>query len=390
MHPPAGRCMHRPGILIIDMGLGELHDASKVVALGRPEDAGSPVNVGLTLTSTYRLGGEINYARDGNAGWTALECALGALEGGDALVFSSGMAAVAAVLETLPAGALVVASQIAYHGVHVLMRDRVAAGRIETRLVDARDVAAVADAVTGAALVWLETPMNPLLDVADIAALSEAAHAAGAAVIVDSTLATPLRQRPLELGADLVLHSATKFIGGHSDLLLGAVVTADPGRRDALLRRRTIDGSIPGALEAFLALRGLRTLAVRLDRAEQNAGELASRLAGHPGVARVRYPGLPDDPAHEVARRQMSGFGAMVAFETIGDAASADAVCDRVELVTPATSLGGVETLIERRARYPGDAEAGVPQTLLRLSVGIEDVEDLWRDLAAAFDSIGG
>lgn len=370
---------------------GGLQPASKVVSLGRPpDDPGSAVNVGLTLSSTYRIGGEINYARDGNAGWTALEHALGGLEGGHALVFASGMAAVAAVLETLPPGALVAASQTAYHGVHVLMRDRAAGGRLQTRFVDVRDVPAVEEACAGATLLWLETPINPLMDVADIAALSEVAHAAGASVIVDSTLATPLRQRPLELGADLVLHSATKFIGGHADLLLGAVVTADPARRDALLHRRTTDGSTPGALEAFLALRGLRTLAVRLDRAEQNAGELARRLATHPSVSRVRYPGLPDDPAHEIARRQMSGFGAMIAFETIGDAASADAVCERVVLVTPATSLGGVETLIERRARYPGDAAAGTPPTLLRLSVGIEDVDDLWRDLAAALDSIRG
>ncbi len=209
-------------------------------------------------------------------------------------------------------------------------------------------------------------------------------------MLVDSTLATPLRQLPLELGADLVLHSATKFIGGHADLLLGAVLTRDPARAQDLIHRRQTDGSTPGALEAFLALRGLRTLAVRLDRAERSAGELARRLLTHPAVTRVRYPGLPEDPGHELAGRQMSGFGAMLAFETVGDAAAAERVCDRVELITHATSLGGVETLLERRARYPAEQAAGTPPTLIRLSVGIEDVEDLWSDLQRALEGVAG
>jgi cystathionine gamma-synthase len=361
---------------------------SLVVSLGRPDGPGSPVNVPLTLSSTYRVGGELGYARDGNDGWAALEEAVGVLEGGSAVAFASGMAAVAAVLETLGRRALVVASRVVYHGVRVLMDERAAGGRLRVREVDALDLDAVDAACEGAELLWLETPMNPLLDIADIAALSAVAHARGAAVIVDSTLATPLRQLPLDLGADLVLHSATKFIGGHSDLLLGVVVTRDPQRARALAHRRQIDGSTPGALEAFLALRGLRTLAVRLDRAEQSAAELARRLAAHSAVTRVRYPGLPDDPGHALARAQMSGFGAMLAFETIGDARTADLVCERVELITHATSLGGVETLLERRARYPGDAAAGTPPTLIRLSVGIENVEDLWSDLEGALDSV--
>jgi cystathionine gamma-synthase len=367
-----------------------LHPDSLVVALGRPAGPGSPVNVPLTLTSTYRVGGELGYARDGNPGWAAVEAALGALEGAGAVSFASGMAAAAAVLDTLGPGAVVVCSQVAYHGVHVLMRERAGAGRLRARLVDALDVDAVRSACAGAELLWLETPMNPLLEIADIAALSAAAHEQGAVVIVDSTLATPLRQRPLELGADLVLHSATKFIGGHSDLLLGIVVARDPARVDALMHRRQIDGSTPGALESFLALRGLRTLAVRLDRAEATAGELALRLAGHPAVIRVRYPGLPDDPGNALASAQMGGFGAMLAFETIGGVETAEAVCDRVSLITHATSLGGVETLLERRARYPGDAAAGTPPTLIRLSVGIENVEDLWADLERALDSVRG
>jgi len=361
---------------------------SLLVALGRPHSAGSPVNEPLPLTSTYRAGGELVYARDGNAGWQALETVVGALEGGSAVAFASGMAAVAAALETLPAGALVAHSRVAYHGVAVLLHDREAAGRLRVRAVDTLDHGAVAAACEGAALLWVETPTNPLLGVVDIAALSEVAHARGAAVIVDSTLATPLRQRPLDLGADLVLHSATKYMGGHSDLLLGVVVTREPELLGALVHRRRIDGSTPGALEAFLALRGLRTLSVRLERAERSAGELARRLAAHPAVTRVRYPGLPGDPGNELAKRQMSGFGAMVAFETVGDADSAERVCAGVELITHATSLGGVETLLERRARYPAEVAAGTPETLIRMSVGIEDVEDLWRDLARALDAV--
>jgi len=363
---------------------GSLRDDSLVVALGRPHAPGAPLSVPLHAASTYRAGGERGYGRDGNPGWDALEAALGALEGGTAVTFASGMAAAAAVLETLAPGALVIASQVAYHGVRVLLDERARAGRLRVRHVDAREPAAVAAACPGAALLWIETPMNPLIEIADIAALAAHARAHGALALVDSTFATPLRQRPLELGADLVLHSATKFIGGHADLLLGAVIAGDPRLAAALAHRRAIEGSTPGVLEAFLALRGLRTLAVRLDRAEASAGTLARRLAAHPLVARVRYPGLPDDPGHELAARQMSGFGAMVAFETVGGAATADAVCARVELITHATSLGGVETLLERRARYAGDAAAGTPPSLIRLSVGIENVEDLWSDLERA------
>ena len=361
-----------------------LRPESLLVAAGRPAGAGDPVNQPLALSSIYRAGGERAYGREGNETWAAFERAVGLLEGGECVAFASGMAAAAALLEALPAGARVAVSGVAYHGVHELVRDRDAAGRISARLVDARDARALAEACAGADAVWLESPTNPLIEVVDIAAAAEAAHAADALLVVDNTFATPLRQRPLALGADVVLHSASKFLGGHSDLLLGALVARDPELAERLRHRRATDGSVPGALEAFLALRGLRTLAVRLDRAERTAGELARRLAAHPAVARVRYPGLADDPGHELAARQMSGPGALLAFETVGDAATAERVCEAVELVTHATSLGGVESLIERRARYPGDAAAGTPPTLLRLSVGIEDPGDLWRDLDRA------
>jgi cystathionine gamma-synthase len=361
---------------------------SLVVAAGRPSGAGEPVNQPVTFASTYRAGGERVYAREGNPSWAAFEEALGVLEGGTCLAFASGMAAAAAALETLPGGAQVAIARVAYHGVHELIRDRSAAGKLAFAEVDATDMAAVEAACEGAALVWLETPMNPLLGIADIAAVSEIAHSHGARVVVDNTFATPLRQRPLALGADVVLHSATKFLGGHSDLLLGALVARDGELVERLRRRRTVDGSVPGAMEAFLALRGLRTLAVRLNRSERSAAELARRLDAHPAIARVRYPGLADHPGHDLAARQMSGFGAMLAFETVGDAADADRVCESVRLATHATSLGGVETLLERRARYQSEARMGTPPTLIRVSVGIEDVDDLWADLEQALSAI--
>ena len=236
-------------------------------------------------------------------------------------------------------------------------------------------------ALPGADVLWVESPTNPLVGVADLPVLTAAGRAAGALVCVDSTWNSPLVLRPLEHGADLVMHSATKYLAGHSDLLMGVLVTDQPELRARLRGRRDLTGALPGALEAYLALRGLRTLSVRMDRAQANAMELARRLSGHPAVARVRYPGLPDDPGHERATRLHDGYGAMISFEVHGDAAAADGVCDRVELITNATSLGGVESLVERRAKYPVDAANGTPENLIRFSVGIEDVEDLWRDL---------
>jgi cystathionine gamma-synthase len=200
--------------------------------------------------------------------------------------------------------------------------------------------------------------------------------------VVDNTFATPLLQRPLELGAEVVVHSVTKFLAGHSDLVMGAVVTGNTDWEEALRRRRSLHGAVPGPLEAFLALRGVRTLAVRLDRAQANAAELARRLAAHPGVSLVRYPGLAEHPGHELASQQMDGFGAMLSFEVHGGAPAADALCDAVRLCVHATSLGGVETLLERRQRWEG--EEATPPGLVRVSVGIEDVEDLWHDLEAA------
>ncbi len=367
---------------------GALRVETRLAILGRGvHRPGQPLNVPIVPASNFRAAPDGSAGReysrdDGTPGWEAFEELIADLEGGPAVSFSSGMAAIAGVLELLPVGARVVAPRDSYTGLRALLEDGAAVGgRWSVRTVDMTDAGALLAAVADADLVWLETPSNPLLDVVDIAEVAAAASAAGALVAVDNTFATPLLQNPLGLGADLVVHSATKFIGGHSDLLLGAVVCRRLEDRARLVRRREVAGATPGALECFLALRGARTLAVRLRQAQDSAGELARRLAAHPAVGRVRYPGLPDDPHHALAARQMRGFGAVLGFE-VADAATADAVCAHVRVVAHATSVGGVESTIERRAKLPGQEH--VPPGLVRLSVGCEHVEDLWADLAAA------
>jgi cystathionine gamma-synthase len=365
-----------------------LEPDSVVVAAGRPHDPGAPINPPVVLSSTYRSTGEVNayFRAEGNDTLAALESALGALEGGTALCFASGLAAVAAVAEGQPVGTVAVVPQVAYSGTLAIFAEQERLGRMRLRPVDIADTEAVRAALPGAGLVWLETMTNPLLAVPDLPVLIAAAHAAGALVGVDATFSTPLLLRSLDLGADIVMHSTTKFIAGHGDLLGGALVARDDDLVERLRERRTNTGGVPGAFDAYLTLRGLRTLAVRLDRAQANAAVLAERLASHSKVTRVRYPGLASDPAHERAARLFRGSGAMLAFEVAGTAADAEAVCARVRLITHATSLGGVETLIERRARYVGDRARGVPETLLRVSVGIENVEDLWADLEHALN----
>lgn len=351
------------------------------------------MNVPLVLASNFRAGTPeepvTEYSRDGGtATWHALEDAVGALEGGTAVAFGSGMGAASAILELVPTGAHVVVPTDSYAGVRGLLADGAAHGRWKVTTVDITDTAATKQAAWTADLLWLESPTNPLMDVADLPELCAFGHSTGALVAVDNTFATPLIQRPLSFGADVVLHSATKFIGGHSDLLLGMAVTSDPAVAGRLERRRKFGGAIPGALEAFLALRGLRTLAVRLARAQESAGVLARRLQAHPAVTRVRYPGLPDDPGHQRAAAQMDGFGAMLSFEVAGGGAAADAVCAAVRIVVSATSLGGVESTMERRAKLAGQEH--VPAGLLRLSVGIEHVDDLWEDLDQALRAAAG
>ncbi|MFN8123097.1 MAG: PLP-dependent aspartate aminotransferase family protein [Thermoleophilia bacterium] len=368
---------------------GALRPETRLVTGGRPPHLGAPLNVPITPASNFRASGPSvdgdahrEYSRDdATPGWDALEAVVGDLEGGTAVAFASGMAAAAAVIDLLPVGSRAVACSDAYTGTRGLLADGRDLGRWSVEFTDTTDTGAALAAMAGADLVWLESPSNPLMEIADLPALCGAARPTGSMVVVDNTFATPLLQRPLALGADVVIHSATKFLGGHSDLLLGIAVSATPELGERLRERRALAGATPGALEAFLALRGIRTLAVRLERSQATAGELARRLDAHPAVGRVRYPGLPADPGHDRAAAQMAGFGAILSFE-LADAATADRVCDAVRVITSATSLGGVETTIERRAKLPGSDH--VPPGLLRVSVGLEHVDDLWADLTAA------
>ncbi|GAA1920303.1 aminotransferase class I/II-fold pyridoxal phosphate-dependent enzyme [Arthrobacter gandavensis] len=362
-----------------------------VVSAGRPErTADSAVNPPIVLTSTF-LGtretreGDRVYGRYSNPTWDPFEEALGALENAElpALVFSSGLAAVIAAMSLIPAGSTLVMPRHSYQGSLLLAAGDARDGRINVRTVDIADTEEVIAALDGAAMLWLESPTNPMLEVAELAVLANAAHRAGALVVVDNTFSTPLVTRPLDLGADVVVHSVTKYLSGHSDVVLGATVTSDPELRARLLTYRSLHGGIGGPFEVWLALRGLRTLALRVQRSMESAMELAGRLAAHPGVEAVRYPGLPQDPGHARAAAQMDGFGSIVCIEVAGGAEGADAVTEKVELWLPATSLGGVESLIERRRRQPAEP-VSVPENLLRLSVGIENVEDLWRDLDQA------
>jgi cystathionine gamma-synthase len=293
------------------------------------------------------------------------------------------MAAINAVLSLVPSKAVVVAPAHPYSGARGRLLQLEQQGRFSVRWIDVTDHDAMLRALDGAHLLMLESPTNPLMEVCDLATACAAARAKGVLTAVDNTFATPLGQRPLALGADLVVHSGTKFLSGHSDVLIGVVVMRESAMGEPLRTERALGGAVSGPFEAFLALRGLRTLAVRMDRAAANAQVLAERLCDHPRVTQVRYPGLTSDPGHDIARRQMTSFGAMIGAIVDGDAAQAERVCENVRLWTHATSLGGVESLIERRARWPFE-HPDLPVNHLRLSVGIEDVDDLWRDLDQA------
>ncbi len=382
-----------------------LSPATRLVHTGRPaRTPGGPLNPSVELSTTLHAAtdevggadaGVVNYARSGVDTWRALEDALGDLEGGTALVFGSGLAAVGAAVEVVLseralAGATgparVVAPVHGYAGTLGLLGHLQDTGRVELVTVDPADTAALVAATAGAHLVWAESPVNPTMEITDLAAVAAAARVAGARTVVDGTYATPLLQHPLALGVDVVVHSVTKAIAGHSDVLMGATVTTDPALAAALHAHRTRSGAVPGPFEAWLALRGLRTLDVRMERAQATARLLAERLGEHPAVSRVRYPGLPGDPGHDVASRQMSGFGSVLAVDLAG-AREAELLAASTRLWTHATSLGGVESLLERRRRHPGEVSS-VPEGLVRLSVGIEAAEDLWADLRQALDRV--
>ena len=346
----------------------DLSPATVAVTAGRPARvADGPLNPPIVMASTYHAGGDVGYGRYGNPTWEMLEAAVGALEGGIATSFASGMAATAAVLDLVPHGGTVVAQEQSYYGTVSLLRQREAVGRLTVRAVDLTDISAARSALAGADMVWAESPTNPLLLLVDLPALMTSARDAGALGVVDSTFSTPVLARPLEFGAAVVVHSATKYLSGHSDLLLGVAVAGTSAVAERLVASRGTQGAVPGTFEAWLALRGLRTLHVRMQRAQGNAAVLAERLVTHASVTAVHYP----------------GSGAMLSMEVRGDAGSADQVCERTALWVNATSLGGVESSLERRRRWPGES-TDVPETLIRLSVGIEDVDDLWADLSAA------
>jgi cystathionine gamma-synthase len=335
---------------------------TRAVAVGRPTAPGAPLNTPLVPTSTYVAGGEYSYAREsGTPTWVALEEAVGALEGGQATAFASGIGAVAAAFELFPIGARVAVPTFSYSGTRALLQHGEKQGRFQVRPLDPEDTAAWQAAADDVDVLWIESPTNPTLHLIDIASLT----GRRAKVVVDNTFATPLVQQPLALGADVVVHSATKLIGGHSDLLLGITVAADETLAQELRDARTRNGATPGALEAWLALRGLRTMPVRLAEQSNTAALLAERLSAHEAVTKVSYPGQ----------------GMMIAFE-LADAPAADRFIAALELIVHATSLGGVESLVERRGRY--ELESHLPAGLIRFSVGLEDPEDLWRDLAQA------
>lgn len=362
------------------------------VHAGRPERTpDGPINPPIVPSSTLHAGGSHGYMRDWNETLEALEVTIGQLEGGTATVYSSGMAAANAVFDLVPLGGVIVASKHSYAAVGTRLAELAQRGQIELRLADVTDATDVANKISGdgkpANLVWIESPTNPLLEICDIRAAAHAAHSAGALLAVDNTFMTPARQQPLSLGADIVMHSVTKGLAGHADLLMGALITKSDDLTEQLVGRRVLLGAVPSAFDAFLAIRGIRTLSVRIDRGEDNAKTLAQRLSEHPAVSHVYYPGLPGHPNAQIHAEQSSGPGLMISFVVGSSAADADKVCESTTIMANATSLGGVETLLERRRRWTHE-NVDVPENLIRISVGIEDVEDLWTDLKQALEFV--
>ncbi|HVD03121.1 MAG TPA: PLP-dependent transferase [Candidatus Dormibacteraeota bacterium] len=346
-----------------------------------------PLAVSATFDHANPQG--FTYGRDHNPTWGLLERAISDLEDATASVsFSSGMAGVAAVLDLVPEGGRVVAAADSYTGSRALLGLLAERGRCQVEMVDVTSLAAVEASISGASLLWLETLGNPLLSVPDLRACGVLAHAAGAIVAVDNTLATPLLCRPLNLGADVVVHSGSKYIGGHDDLMLGVVSVRDQELSDRIRSHRTHLGACPGQLEAWLALRGLRTLDVRFRRQSLTAAWLAERLSSLDGVLTVHYPGLEQHPQHRLAAERLDGgFGAMISIELGASAEATERFCSATRIWTNATSLGSVGSLLERRGRWEG--EAYLPDGLVRLSVGLEDPNDLLGDLAQALAAAG-
>ena len=355
------------------------------------------VNPPLQLSTTYARDanydfiGNYSYARSGNPSWKVLEEVCAQLDGGaDALCFSAGMAAVCAFFETVSHGEHVVAPRIMYHGTQDWLRRLSEKRGVAVDFFDAADPDALAETVVPGktTVVWIEAAVNPTWDLIDIAAAAEIAHAAGAVLAVDCTVAPPVTTKALSLGADIVFHSATKYFNGHSDVVGGILVTARDDDRWAEIREvRTLLGGILGPFEGWLLLRGMRTMALRYERASQNALRIAQHFEHHPQIERVLYPGLPSHPGHDIAARQMvNGYGGMLSLLIRGDAETARRIAGNARIFVRATSLGGVESLIEHRASVEGPHSA-VPKNLLRISVGVENCDELIDDLEQSLES---
>ncbi|GAB2659536.1 cystathionine gamma-synthase [Saccharopolyspora gloriosae] len=372
--------------------------ATRAIHAGQqPDPTTGSVIVPIHATSTYAQDGVggmrsgYEYSRTGNPTRTALEQCLAELEGAKhGRAFSSGMAATDAVLRgTLRPGDHMIIPDDAYGGTFRLVDKVLTEWGVQYTPVPVSDVDAVRAAVRPETKVlWVETPTNPLLTIADIAALAQVSRDAGLKLVVDNTFATPYLQRPLELGADVVVHSTTKYLGGHSDVVGGAVLTSDDALASSVAFLQNTAGAVPGPFDAWLTLRGVKTLAARMDRHSANAARIAAALREHPKVSKVYYPGLPEHPGHEVAAKQMHGFGGMISFIHVDGEQAALDVCAKTRLFTLAESLGGVESLIEHPGKMTHASTAGsvlqVPGELVRLSVGIEEADDLVEDLLAA------
>ena len=366
------------------MDLDKLATESKVVAAGRPaKQPDGALNPPIALNSTFHEGGPVGYGRYGNETWSALEEAISVLEGGKTLLFSSGMAAISAVFSLLPEGAVIVAANNGYQGTTTLLKKLHESEKLKVRFVNLANTDECLAAIPGAQMLYLESPLNPLLEVVDLPKIIAAGKSAGCGVAVDNTLATPLLQNPLALGADISIHSVTKYLSGHSDLILGSLSTNDQALYGRLEQSRRYGGAIAGPFEAWIALRGLRTFALRMQRSQENAMELATRLSKDSSISKVRYPGLATDSYHSLAKSFMKGFGAMISFDVSASVEQVDLMCNSSKLITNATSLGGVESIWERRRRWATES-ATVPENLIRFSVGIENVDDLWADIQQA------
>lgn len=375
-----------------------LHPETLAIHAGRQSDPATGAVVSpIYLSSTYERDPDgsypqgYTYSRDNNPNRQALESCLAHLEGGSAAIaFASGVAATLAVFQTLRPGDHVILPQDVYRGTPALVKELLQPWDLTSTAVDLRDPTVLKAAIRPATrLVWVETPSNPLLHISDIAAIAEMAHGSGALVACDNTWATPMLQKPLDWGADLVIHSTTKYLGGHSDVVGGAVVVGSqhPELAQTLHRIQSVGGAVPSPFDCWLILRGIQTLPYRIRGHCENALQIARFLADHPAVATVHYPGLPQHPQFDLAQRQMKGSGGMISAQIKGGSAAAFGMLARLQLFTRATSLGGVESLIEHRASIEGPGSQ-TPADLVRISIGLEHPQDLMDDLAQALDKI--